>query len=91
MANPLLRRPNVQAVTGLSRSTLYLRISQGLWTKPVAIGSRSVAWPESEVITLNAARIAGKSNDEIRELVQQLEKDRIKAFKGVGDEKAVQN
>ena len=86
MANPLLRRPNVQAATGLSRSTLYLRISQGLWTKPVSIGDRCVAWPESEVIILNAARIAGKSNDEIRELVQQLEKERTKAFKGVGDE-----
>lgn len=85
MANLLLRRPQVQAETGLPRSTLYLRISQGLWTRPVSIGSRSVAWPENEVTALNAARISGKSNDEICELVKQLEKARADVFKGVRD------
>ena len=69
----ILRLPAVKARTGLSRSTIYLRISQALWTSPVAIGPRAVGWPASEVAALNAARIAGKSDDEIRALVVKLE------------------
>jgi prophage regulatory protein len=34
---------------------------------------RAVGWPENEVFVLNAARIAGKSDDEIRQLVIKLE------------------
>lgn len=68
----LLRRNAVEALTGYSRSTIYLRISQGLWTHPVSLGARAVAWPASEVAAINAARIAGKSDDEIRKLVQRL-------------------
>lgn len=82
MVSPLLRRPKVQLASGLSRSTLYLRISQGLWTKPVSLGGRSVAWPENEIIALNAARIAGLSNDEVRALVKQLEASRSQIAKG---------
>ncbi len=73
---PLLRRPSVQEASGQSRSTLYLRISEGLWTRPVSIGPRAVGWPASEVAAINAARIAGKSDDDIRALVTQLEKAR---------------
>ena len=69
---PLLRRPSVQQASGQSRSTLYLRISEGLWTRPVSIGPRAVAWPAGEVAALNAARIAGRSDAEIRQLVRQL-------------------
>jgi prophage regulatory protein len=39
----------------------------------VKIGARAAGWPASEVQALNAARIAGKSDDEIRELVLKLE------------------
>ena len=70
------RRKQVQGESGLSRSTLYVRIAQGLWTKPVRLGPRAVGWPASEVVTLNAARIAGKSDDEIRALVAKLEASR---------------
>lgn len=73
MANTILRLPDVKAETGLSRSTIYLRISQRLWTAPVNLGGRAVGWPEREVLVLNGARIAGKSNEEIRRLVAKLE------------------
>jgi len=79
MQNTILRLPAVTNETGCPRSTLYLRISQGLWTKPVHLGARSVGWPAHEVVSLNAARIAGKSNDEIQALVIKLEADRKKA------------
>jgi prophage regulatory protein len=32
-----------------------------------------VGWPDNEVAALNAARIAGKSESEVRELVVKLE------------------
>ena len=73
MLNTLLRLPAVKAQCGYSRSTIYLRISQRLWTRPVSLGARSVAWPASEVLALNAARIAGKSEADIRALVTTLE------------------
>ena len=79
MSNALLRLPTVKSQCGLSRSTIYLRISQGLWTRPVSLGARSVAWPENEVEALNAARIAGKGEAEIRALVVRLQAARASA------------
>jgi prophage regulatory protein len=79
MVQTLLRLPTVKAETGASRSTIYLRIQQGLWTKPVKLGPRSVAWPASEVAALNAARIAGMADAEIRGLVAKLEAARKSA------------
>ena len=69
----ILRRKQVQSRIGLSRSTLYLRIAQGTFTKPVSLGARAVGWPSHEVVALTAARIAGKPDAEIRELVANLE------------------
>jgi len=76
MPKTIFRLPTVRQESGLSRSTLYLRINQGLWTKPISLGGRAVGWPASDVSTLNNARIAGKPDDEIRELVKRLEADR---------------
>ncbi|WP_161866811.1 helix-turn-helix transcriptional regulator [Pseudomonas yangonensis] len=72
----LLRLPAVMNATGLTRSTLYLRIKQRLMTPPVKLGERVAAWPADEVEAINAARIAGKTTEEIRELVTQLEQQR---------------
>jgi prophage regulatory protein len=83
MRRTILRIPAVKNESGLSRSTLYLRISQGLWTKPVSLGFRAVGWPSDEVEALNAARIAGKTDDEIRDLVAKLEGARKDAMKCV--------
>lgn len=71
----LLRLPKVLAHTGDSRSTHYLRIQQGLMPKPVSLGY-AVAWPADEVAAVINARIAGKSDDEIKVLVQALEQAR---------------
>jgi prophage regulatory protein len=73
MTHHILRLPAVKESTGLSRSTLYLRIANGVFTHPVSLGGRAVGWPADEVVALNAARIAGKPDTEIRELVTQLE------------------
>ena len=72
----LLRVNDACATTGDRRSTLYVKCKTGLIPKPVSIGGRSKGWPESELHAINRARIAGKSDDEIRVLVQQLEAQR---------------
>ena len=54
----LLRRPEVEARTGLSRSELYRRIAQGDFPAPVKLGERASAWPAAEVDGWIAARIA---------------------------------
>lgn len=79
----ILRRKQVEAETGYSRSTIYLRIAQGLWPKQVSLGARAVGWPAGEVDALNAARIAGKTDAEIRALVLRLEAARNAAESGV--------
>ena len=76
MPKTILRLPSVKSESGLSRSTLYLRIAQGLWTKPISLGGRSVGWPASEVTALNTARIAGKTDEDVRVLVRLLEAGR---------------
>jgi prophage regulatory protein len=45
-------------------------------TKPVRIGRAAVGWPASEVDAINRARIAGKTDEQIRALVQQLHEAR---------------
>lgn len=63
-------------LTGLARATIYLRVKQGLLPPPVKLGERAVAWPADEVLAINAARIAGKSAEEIRALVATLTNQR---------------
>ena len=69
----ILRMPAVKAETGhRSHASIYNAIRDGLFTTGVAIGQRSKGWPADEVQAINAARIAGKSETEIRELVKRL-------------------
>ena len=57
MTNTFLRLPKVIKITGLSRSTIFLRISEGKFPKQIKLGSRSVAWIESEVSDWIQSRI----------------------------------
>lgn len=73
----ILRMQSVKAETGhRSHASIYTAIKDGLFTKPVPIGQRSVGWPDYEVKAINAARIAGKSETEIKELVNRLHEKR---------------
>jgi prophage regulatory protein len=49
MTHTILRLLAVKARTGLSRSTIYARVSQGTFPKPVSLGVRAVGWVEAEV------------------------------------------
>lgn len=72
----MLRCPVVSQSTGMARSTIYRRIQSGLFPKPVSLGGERVAWPASEVQAINSARISGKSDDEIKKIVTELEASR---------------
>ena len=58
MPHTMLRFPTVKARTGLSRSTIYLRISRGTFPAAVSLGGRAVGWIEAEVQAWLTARIA---------------------------------
>lgn len=69
----ILRMQAVKAETGhRSHASIYSAVQAGMFTKPVQIGPRAVGWPSEEVKAINAARIAGKSVDEIKALVNRL-------------------
>jgi prophage regulatory protein len=45
----ILRRPEVERLTGLARSTIYSWIDRGSFPGPVKLGERSVGWREGDV------------------------------------------
>ena len=53
----ILRRKQVEARTGLSRSTIYQRVADGNFPKPVNLGARAVGWIEAEVDTWLSAQV----------------------------------
>ena len=75
----LMHPRDVLSARARSRTAHYRDIQDGLFPKPILVGQRRTAWPESEVAAINAARIARKSDDEIRALVRALERKRERA------------
>lgn len=49
MTHTILRLPAVKTRTGLSRSTIYLRVSERTFPKPVSLGARAVGWLEADI------------------------------------------
>lgn len=67
------RRPAVKSrLGGISTSSLYQAMQDGVFPRPVRIGLRAVAWLDHEIDAVIAARAAGKSQDEIKALVEKL-------------------
>ena len=63
-----------------SRSSHFRDIENGLCTKPVKTGPRSVVWLANELEQIRAARIAGLPDSDIKELVQRLHKKRVTGY-----------
>ena len=64
----ILRLPLVRERTGLSRSSIYLRISEGRFPRPISLGERAVGWLESEITEwlnrrIKASRQTGPRGD----------------------------
>jgi prophage regulatory protein len=55
----LMRRPDVERVIGLSRSTIYVAMDRGEFPRPIKIGKRAVAWRESDIKAWLASRSTG--------------------------------
>ncbi|MBX3678543.1 MAG: AlpA family transcriptional regulator [Rhodocyclaceae bacterium] len=58
----VIRRREVEARTGLSRSTIYERIRAGTFPAPVSLGARAVGWVESEISDWLVDQIAKSRN-----------------------------
>lgn len=52
------RRTEVEALTGLSRSTIYDLMSKDAFPRPVRLSARAVGWPESAIEEWLATRAA---------------------------------
>ena len=68
----LTRLDKALEFTGEPYSSFARKVSLGLMPRPVKIGSRAVAVPQLELEAVNAARIGGQSDDQIRALVARL-------------------
>ena len=57
MTERILRRREVEARTGLSRSTLYAQMAEGTFPRPVRLGKRAVGWTDSAISEWPESRI----------------------------------
>ena len=58
----ILRRKEVEARTGLSRSTIYLRIQERAFPRPINLGGRAVGWLENEIEEWLEARVENRDS-----------------------------
>ena len=56
----ILRRPEVEARTGLACSTIYDGIKAGTFPAPIQLGPKAVGWVESEINAWLAARVVAR-------------------------------
>lgn len=63
MATRILRLPEVKTRTGLSRSTIYLKVSRQEFPAPIRLGERSIGWPENDIETWLRERIAASRGE----------------------------
>jgi prophage regulatory protein len=57
----ILRRRQVEAMTGLSKTTIYARIAAGTFPEPIPLGEKAVGWIESEIQAWIESRIAARA------------------------------
>jgi prophage regulatory protein len=68
----ILRKKDVLELTGLSKSSLHLRINDGTMVPSISLGERAVGFVNIELQAVLAAMVTGKSKDELRSLVRDL-------------------
>lgn len=71
-ADALLKIQTVIAVEGSSASSVYRAVADQLLPPPIKLSARCSRWVAGELQAVRAARIAGKSPDQIRALVRDL-------------------
>ena len=68
----IIRKPEALDKLGLSKSTLHIRIKDGLLPPPIPLGGRAVGFIEHEIEATLAALVSGQSNEKIQQLVKSL-------------------
>lgn len=81
------RLPGVLGRRADGRSSLYSDIAKGLWTPPIRMG-RASTWPRHETNALLSARVAGATDDQLRQLVRDLLEQRKSLMPRIGLEAA---
>lgn len=61
MSERILRRPDVETLVGLSRSTLYAMIAAGSFPKPIKLGKRAVGLRAADLDAWLEARVTGEA------------------------------
>lgn len=56
MSFTILRRPDVEARVGLSRATIYAKMSDGTFPKPIRLSERAVGWRTDDIDAWLASR-----------------------------------
>jgi prophage regulatory protein len=57
----ILRRPEVEQLTGLSRSAIYAAMAAGGFPKPLKLTARAVGWTDSSIDAWISSRSAASS------------------------------
>lgn len=65
--SPILRRPQVERLTGLSYTTIFRKEKNGDFPARVRLGPNSVGWKESDIIAwLTSREIVGNSKEQAK-------------------------
>ncbi len=59
----ILRRKTVEGRVGLSRSTIYQRIKEGTFPRPINLGNRAVGWLEHEINAWLASCVENRDSE----------------------------
>jgi prophage regulatory protein len=62
LQHKLLRLPEVKESTGLSKSSIYARISEGTFPKQIPLGPRLVVWVETDIQNWIAEQVSAARN-----------------------------
>ena len=57
-----MRLPTVKERVGLGRTSIYEKIKEGNFPKPISIGARSVAWDSEAIDSWIEKQIGGAKN-----------------------------
>ncbi len=72
MSNSLVKLSSVIKATACSKSAIYESIKKETFPPAIKLSLRSVAWVQSEVEAWIKAKIAGATEDKLKELVRSL-------------------
>jgi len=61
----IIRRKEVEKLTGLARSTIYLRIQKGTFPKPIKLGEYTSGWIEEEINQWIMQQIAASRQEKV--------------------------